>query len=149
MMRRSGRQSGGFTLVLTIVLVGAVGLTIGLLSRHFVGLTLTVNRVVLDVRAGQLLAGGRDWMAAHPERCIALADGEIIELPVGDLGPPGSTASLRIVAVEVTGSDVAKEVEAGKTLWRCVITATVRQGKLASTARATHSVRQVAAGGVD
>lgn len=133
------RQRSGFSLLLTVVLIGAIGVTLGLLCRHFVGLTWSVNRIALDVRAGQLLADGCEWAAAHPEQCSSIrAGGEVIDLPVNDLMPPGITATLRIACAENADGDApAAQPDEASTPRQIVITAIVRQGKLASTSRAT------------
>lgn len=176
-MPRNDKQADGFTLLLTVALVGAVGLTIGLLGRHVALLNRMVTGVTLDVRAEQLLASGRDWAAAHSERLAALGDDQTLELSVDDLGPPGSTFKLGIIRAqssfappgvrqptreggdsapraytarseddlrpypaagsEINDDDVHEEILPGHYL----ITATVRQGKLSSTARGTFTAQ--------
>ena len=85
-----------FSVLLAVVLVGAVGLTLGLLARHFVGMARSVRFAELDVHASQLLADGREWASHHASQCAALAPGESIALPTDGLVPSGAEAELRI-----------------------------------------------------
>ncbi len=90
------RARKGYTLILAIVLVGAIGVTLALMGRHFVMTTRSVSHAELEARAAQLLASGRAWVAAHREECESLAAGESLDLPVRDLAPGCSLTSLTI-----------------------------------------------------
>ncbi|MFQ5422762.1 MAG: hypothetical protein ACE5F9_02155 [Phycisphaerae bacterium] len=85
-----------YTVVLAIVLIGLIGITLAVLARYFVSTTRSTRAADLEVRAAQLLAGGQEWITDHAEQCGALSLGAIIELPVDDLMPAGSQASLTI-----------------------------------------------------
>lgn len=85
-----------FSILLAVVLIGAVGLTIALLGRHFVGMTHSVRLAELDIHAAQLLASGRAWVSAHKSECAALSPGQSVSLPTEDLVPRGVDAELMI-----------------------------------------------------
>ncbi len=93
-MSRYARRA--YTVVMAIVLIGLIGITLAVLARYFVGTTRSARATDLEVRAAQLLAGGQEWVAAHAERCGALPAGAAIELPVDNLVPAGSQASLTL-----------------------------------------------------
>ena len=59
----------GYTLLLAVVLIGAVGVTIGLMARHVVAQTRWVRRAVLDIQAAQMISDGQIWVATHPADC--------------------------------------------------------------------------------
>jgi hypothetical protein len=90
-------------LLMAVILIGAVGLTIGLLARHFVGMTRMVRCSVLDASAAQLVASGVAWAHSHEDRCASLSPGDSIYLPVDGLVPPRAEASLRISRSEDAG----------------------------------------------
>ena len=140
-MHRRVNRRHGFLLLLAVVLIGAVGVTLGLVSRHFVGLTVSARYMMLDARAAQLLADGQAWAAVHADRCSALAPGGLIELPITDLPSASLTATLQITRDEPAGADLQPgEAANGASSSRVKITAIVRQEKYASTARGTFAL---------
>ncbi len=103
-----------YSLLLAIVLIGAVGVTLGLMARQFVASTRTVRAVALDVRVSQLVAGGRAWIEANPEACSLLAVGEDVELPVQGLLPPKHQGSLTIARLEDARLEIHARVLFGR-----------------------------------
>jgi hypothetical protein len=146
MTRGSGIRRGGFTLLLTVALIGAIGLTLGLLLQYFVGLTQSVKCITLDVLAAQLLADGQAWAATHREDCAALVPGKSIELPVDDLVPSALAATLRI-AIDETAGPAARTAERGSDVaaQHVLITATVRQEKYVAIVRTSFPILPAAA----
>ncbi len=138
MVRRGNQQRPAFCLILAVTLIVAVGVTIGVLCSHFAGLTWSVRSIELDAHAVQLLADGQAWADAHPQECAALPTGTAIDLLTADAEAPGRIASLRVTAEDADSPQPASRDADNNTPAprRIVITATVRQGKAASTVRA-------------
>lgn len=86
----------GYTLILAIVLIGAVGFTLVVMGRNFVMTTRSVRSAELEARTAQLLAGGRAWVVANPPACESLAAGDRIDLPVDSLIPEWCSATLTV-----------------------------------------------------
>ena len=107
----------GYTLLLAVVLIGAVGVTIGLMARHVVAQTRWVRRAVLDIHVAQMIADGQIWVAAHAADCRRLESGGRIALAVDSTSPPGGGASL-----EVERSDSGIIVRARATAGRLSVT---------------------------
>lgn len=105
----------GATLILVIVVIGAVGLTIALLGRHFVGMKRSVIFSSSDVYAAQLLTSGQAWASLHKEKCDALAPGESIHLSTKGLIPSGAKATIKISRSQDTHQlTVTSTVQLGK-----------------------------------
>ncbi len=106
----------GATIILVIVVIGAVGLTIALLGRHFVGMKRSVQFSSSDVYAAQLLTSGQAWASLHKEKCDALAPGEAIHLSTKNLVPPGAKSTI--------------EISRSPDTHHLTVTATVRLGRI-------------------
>ncbi|MFQ5428898.1 MAG: hypothetical protein ACE5E1_01200 [Phycisphaerae bacterium] len=116
------RRRRALFLLLAIVSIGAVGLTLALVGRYFIGATRDGRLAALDIRAAQLAASGVDWVATHPRPADAFKPGETRSLDVTALLPPGATGKLEI-APDATGEALR-------------VTAVVRRGRLAATVHA-------------
>src|SRR5262245_11679396 len=76
------KRTRGYTLVLAVVLTGALGITIGVLGSQFTGTIRETRSSALEICADQLVASGRAWLSLHEG---APRDaGRAIELPVED-----------------------------------------------------------------
>ncbi len=107
----------GYSLLLAIVLIGAVGVTIALMARHVVAQTRWVRHAVLDIHAAQMISDGQVWVAAHAADCRRLESGGRIALAMASPSPPGGEASL-----EVERSDSGIIVRARVTVGRLSVT---------------------------
>ena len=115
----------GYMLLLAIVLIGAIGLTLALIGRHFIGMTRATRFSDLDVRAAQLVASGQDWIEFHPDQCADLQGDQTISLDLADLLPPGAEGRL---ILSRNGSDDL-----------LMIAASVRRGRQASTMKVPYA----------
>src|SRR5437870_394804 len=86
----------GFSLIFAIFIVTRLGATLVLLARGFAIRYQSTSIEVLDVRAAQLMASGQAWARAHSDEVAKLSRGQSIDLPISDLVPPGSEATLRV-----------------------------------------------------
>jgi hypothetical protein len=90
----------GYTLILAIVLVGAVGVTAGILAAQSRNTLRVIQSADLEIRAAGAIAAGQAWSQHHVETVRTSPPDWSIELPTTDLAPPGGTASLRIARME-------------------------------------------------
>src|SRR5262249_43247358 len=94
--RRKPMKRQGFTLLLAIVAIGALGVTMGLLGAHFDTTLRAARSADLEIRAAQLLQSGVAWATLHRRELQALSDSGAVELPVSELCPAGYDARLNI-----------------------------------------------------
>ncbi len=104
----------GYSLLLAIVLIGAVGVTIALMARHVVAQTRWVRHAVLDIHAAQMISDGQVWVATHPADCRRLESGGRITLVVDSTSPPGGGASLEVERSDSGTVIVRARVTAGR-----------------------------------
>ena len=122
----------GYSLLLAIVLIGAVGVTIGLMGRHVVAQTRWVRRAVLDIHAAQMISDGQVWVATHPADCRRLESGGRITLAVDSTSPLGGGASLEVERSDSGIVIVRARVTAGR------LSVTHQTGAAVPDARSPH-----------
>lgn len=82
----------GMTLLMVIVLIGAMGVFSVLLARTLAQTWNDSRRAELAVRARQLLASAVEWTRIHSMDVAALKPGQTRDLDVSVLAPPGGSA---------------------------------------------------------